>query len=229
MDIRKFGAYISKLRKSKDFTQSQLADLLNVTRQAISKWEMGDSFPDISLLPPLSEVFGVSVDQILNYGELSKNENRILLEVSKGTPEKVADMLQNGELQVGSIVNVAPILKASTLDIITKGLERHGIEINYIVELATFMNEEGLSNLLKLASLEKLDEEMLARFIPFLNKESKKMIFSKIIDGELSACLLLTMSPYLDPSLFCQVESAVLDGRLDMEIFDKIRNLYGVE
>ncbi|WP_374992218.1 helix-turn-helix transcriptional regulator [Paenibacillus sp. LHD-38] len=47
MDIKKFGAYISKLRKEHDLTQSKLAESLNVTRQAVSKWEMGDSFPDI--------------------------------------------------------------------------------------------------------------------------------------------------------------------------------------
>lgn len=226
MDIRKFGAYISKSRKSKDLTQSQLADMLNVTRQAVSKWEMGDSFPDISLLPLLSEVFGMTVDQLLNYGELSRNENRIITEVAKGTPERVADMLQGGELQANSVVNVAPILKASTLDIIAKGFSRHGIELVHIAELAAFMNEEGLANLLKTASLEKLDEEMLAKFIPFLNKESKRMIFSRIIDGELNASLLVSMTPYLDPSLFRQVELAVLDGRLDMDIFDKVRNIY---
>ena len=46
-DIKKFGAYTSKLRKKADMTQSELAERLNLTRQAISKYECGDSFPDI--------------------------------------------------------------------------------------------------------------------------------------------------------------------------------------
>jgi transcriptional regulator with XRE-family HTH domain len=49
-DVRKFGAYLAWLRKSKDMTQSELSDILNVTRQAVSKYEKGDSFPDISIL-----------------------------------------------------------------------------------------------------------------------------------------------------------------------------------
>ena len=68
MDMRKFGASISKLRKEHDLTQSQLADRLNVTRQAVSKWEMGDSFPDISLLPRLAVTFNVTVDRLIHYG-----------------------------------------------------------------------------------------------------------------------------------------------------------------
>lgn len=48
-DIRAFGAYIARLRKNMDLTQLKLSDRLNVTRQAVSKWEMGDSFHDIVL------------------------------------------------------------------------------------------------------------------------------------------------------------------------------------
>lgn len=124
MDTRKFGAYISKLRKEKDLTQSQLADLLNVTRQAVSKWEMGDSFPDIALLPHLADIFHVTVDQILNYGEPSREENRMMHHILKGMPEKVAEMLENQELRADSVVHVAPLLKASTLGVISEGFEQ---------------------------------------------------------------------------------------------------------
>ncbi len=44
-DTRKFGAFLARLRKNADMTQSELADKLNLTRQAISKYERGDSFP----------------------------------------------------------------------------------------------------------------------------------------------------------------------------------------
>ena len=56
---------IKQLRKEKGLTQGQLADILGVTDKAVSKWEVGESNPDISLLAKLAEVFGVSVDYLL--------------------------------------------------------------------------------------------------------------------------------------------------------------------
>ena len=50
LNQRQIGAYISKLRKEKDMTQGQLADELNISHQAVSKWERGDSLPDIGTL-----------------------------------------------------------------------------------------------------------------------------------------------------------------------------------
>ena len=49
LDMRKVGTYISGLRKQKDMTQVELADMLNVSHQAVSKWERGESMPDIGL------------------------------------------------------------------------------------------------------------------------------------------------------------------------------------
>jgi transcriptional regulator with XRE-family HTH domain len=56
---------IKKLRKEKGLTQLKLANQLNITDKAVSKWEVGEGNPDISILPKLSEIFGVSVDYIL--------------------------------------------------------------------------------------------------------------------------------------------------------------------
>jgi len=63
-DSRKFGAYLARLRKKADMTQSDLAIKLNLTRQAISKYEQGDSFPDISTLAEISKAFNVSFNDL---------------------------------------------------------------------------------------------------------------------------------------------------------------------
>ena len=54
-DITKFGGYLSRLRKNADMTQSELADKLNVTHQAVSRYEKGHCFPDVSILVLLAE------------------------------------------------------------------------------------------------------------------------------------------------------------------------------
>lgn len=66
MDSIKIGAYLQELRKYYKITQEDLANRLSVSRQAISKWETGASIPDIELLMKLSEIYGVTINDILN-------------------------------------------------------------------------------------------------------------------------------------------------------------------
>ncbi len=68
------GRFIYELRKEKGLTQKELAENLNVTDKAVSKWETGKCAPDISLLVSLSEILGVSVVEILQ-GEKIKEES----------------------------------------------------------------------------------------------------------------------------------------------------------
>ena len=73
MDNRKVGELIYHLRKEKQLTQKQLADQMNISDRTISKWERGYGCPDVSLLPSLSTLLGVNIENILN-GELSSND-----------------------------------------------------------------------------------------------------------------------------------------------------------
>lgn len=60
-----FGNFLYGLRKEKNMTQADLADLLGVTNKAVSKWEMGAAFPETSQLVPIADIFGVTVDELL--------------------------------------------------------------------------------------------------------------------------------------------------------------------
>ena len=73
MDNLKFGSFIKELRKEKNMTQKELAEKIGLTDKAISKWERGLSFPDITMLNLLAEVFDVDVSEILN-GERGKEK-----------------------------------------------------------------------------------------------------------------------------------------------------------
>lgn len=73
MDCKKIGSLIYELRKDKKMTQKQIADLMNISDKTISKWERGLGCPDISLLPELSQILGVSIDQILS-GQINLND-----------------------------------------------------------------------------------------------------------------------------------------------------------
>ncbi len=67
-----FGENLKKLRKSKDLTQEALADFLGISFQAISKWERGDTLPDITMLPVIASFFSVTVDSLLGTDEIMK-------------------------------------------------------------------------------------------------------------------------------------------------------------
>ena len=71
------GAVIKRLRENKKMTQEQLAKKIFVSAKAVSKWETGAGFPDISLLEPLATALGISVIELLN-GEDISNSNRSL-------------------------------------------------------------------------------------------------------------------------------------------------------
>ena len=67
MDNKQIGNIIMKKRKELNFTQHELADMLNISFQAVSKWENGVSLPDILLLPKLAKILETSVDALLGY------------------------------------------------------------------------------------------------------------------------------------------------------------------
>ena len=66
MDTYSIGKTIAALRKKNKWTQSALAELLGVSDKAVSKWENGQGYPDVALFPALAEVFGVTIDYIMN-------------------------------------------------------------------------------------------------------------------------------------------------------------------
>ncbi len=69
------GAQIKTLRENKKLTQEELAQKINVTAKAVSKWETGKGFPDISLLEPLASALGISVIELLS-GSCIRNQNK---------------------------------------------------------------------------------------------------------------------------------------------------------
>ena len=69
MDINKVAGQISTLRKNKGLTQNELGDRLGISFQAVSKWERGETMPDIAVLPDLARVLETSIDNILLGGE----------------------------------------------------------------------------------------------------------------------------------------------------------------
>ena len=102
------GQTIAKLRKQKGWTQAGLAEKLQVSDKAVSKWEKDDSYPSIDLLPKMAELFGVSIDDILvgskeNVPEAIDSSNIIEESVDKNDPRILA-AVHDGILYVDEIL-----------------------------------------------------------------------------------------------------------------------------
>lgn len=80
MDIIKIGKYIAENRKKKNMTQEQLAEKIGVTSKTISRWENGNYMPDISLLKPLSEELGITLNDLLSGEKVEKEKYQEKLE-----------------------------------------------------------------------------------------------------------------------------------------------------
>ncbi len=78
MDTLKIGRYIHHLRKTAGMTQKDLAQKLNVSFQAVSKWENGDALPDTGILLELCDTLNTTVDRLLNGGSAATFERRLM-------------------------------------------------------------------------------------------------------------------------------------------------------
>ena len=74
MDQIKIGKFISKCRKENKLTQEQLAEKLSVTAKSVSRWENGKTMPDLSLMKPLCEILGITLNELISGERIEKKE-----------------------------------------------------------------------------------------------------------------------------------------------------------
>lgn len=75
MNSRILASNIQHLRNEKNWTQNELADFMNVSRQAVSKWETGQSIPDLELLLKLSKLFSKTINELIEVSEIDLIKN----------------------------------------------------------------------------------------------------------------------------------------------------------
>lgn len=105
MKNKTLGMMIASLRKENGMTQLELAEKMGVTDKAVSKWERDLSCPDVNTIPKLAEVFGISVDELMQIKAESKDETK------KDITSMVHTILKAIALAMGVGVVVLSILK----------------------------------------------------------------------------------------------------------------------
>jgi len=116
------GENIKNLRKERNVSQEKLANYLNVSFQAVSKWENGNTCPDLSLLPDIARFFGITVDELLQVEKLDEEflyreyEARAAALFQTGNQQSVLALWQEAYHKMPNKIEVKEMLMSSFFD-----------------------------------------------------------------------------------------------------------------
>lgn len=119
MDNKKVGLFIQQLRKERNLTQQALADAINVSDKAISKWERGDGLPETTMFPILAEYFGVTIDELFHGERISKPVPQVV--INQTTPPKgsAVPAYSSAQLRIAKILmGITIFLLCSSISVI---------------------------------------------------------------------------------------------------------------
>ncbi len=159
-NMNKIGRKISELRKRRNMTQMELADLMGISFQAVSNWERGNSMPDISKLPELAELLSVSLDELLG-------EKAVLVEAAINN--NIEEVITTQNTSAEDISDILPILKPEQVGTIAKVVEK--IDYKIIQGFLPFMDEDDVK---EFALKAMAQGENVAGFLPFMDEDDVK-------------------------------------------------------
>ena len=116
MEILNFSKNLSNLRKERKITQENLANYLGVTKAAVSKWELNQSYPDITLLPIIASYFDISIDELLGYEPFMKDDEvkELYSKLIKEFSTEEFDIVYEKCIQINRMEAFSIYLNAST-------------------------------------------------------------------------------------------------------------------
>ena len=181
-DTMQMGRRIRQARIEKNMTQMALADAMGVSYQAVSNWERGNAMPDISKLPELCELLGVTFETLA--GGPSR-ETKTVEKVLGGEPVTVEEAAE-----------VASLLPPETIEESARAA-RAGEELDFrtLMDLAPFLDEPFLDELVQGVTITDLHQ--LGSLAPFLSEKTLSDLARKAQgDGDLPALYML--APFVD-------------------------------
>ena len=181
IDARKTGAMISQLRKDRDWTQARLADLVGVTPQAVSRWETGETFPDIGILAHIAQVFDVRMDDLVYAGSIPPTvSGQVLNGLALGSGDRVAREVQDHPQDLDALVEAGPIILPSLMKEVITNMEGFAFQLEQVVGLAPFLPVETLAGLVGQVGEENIDPGTLVKLAPFLERGMLTRLVSRL-------------------------------------------------
>ncbi|MBQ3488067.1 MAG: helix-turn-helix transcriptional regulator [Clostridia bacterium] len=209
-DTMQVGRRIRQARIEKNMTQMALADAMGVSYQAVSNWERGNSMPDISKLPELCELLGVTFEKLAGGPSREAETLEKVLEGAPVTPEEavqVASLLppetvkesaEQAQKEAGidfeTLMSLAPFLDEGYLDELAQELAVS--DLNQVVALAPFLHERTVIALAHKAAAE--DMSVLFALAPFVDERTMdELALSLKEKGPVDRAMLSGLAPFL--------------------------------
>ena len=144
MEKHSVGQTIAALRKKKGWTQVELAEKLQVSDKAVSKWEKDDSYPSIEFLPVLASLFGVTIDYLITGAD---KDEKIIINI----PAKIEEEISTDDPRImatlhDGVLSIEQLLATNNYDLIKKAFDTYPITTYEIQGVAIESAIEYLSN-----------------------------------------------------------------------------------
>lgn len=130
MDKRTIGSFLSALRKANGMTQKELAERLNVSDKAVSRWERDESYPDLTMIPIIADIFGVTSDELLRGQRMTAQEQESGCMKTERSEREVRNIAEKSAAQYlnGVLISVGIVLTAYFVLLLTVTV----IEVGFI-------------------------------------------------------------------------------------------------
>ena len=180
IDNQKVGRRIAALRKQSGLTQQQLAAMMNVSHQAVSKWEGGQAMPDIQTLLGLTRFFGLTVEQLVEPAEDEEESDGI--EAGHTEPEMgdIPEMEANN-MSIQQLLQMAPYMTKEAVEEIAMGMEAE-LTASQIARLAPYVTPECVEALIEKHRPE-FTWDSLRRLAPHMRREKVDELARAIASG----------------------------------------------
>ena len=188
-DTQKTGEIIAQYRRQKNMTQMELAEEMSVSFQAVSSWERGNTMPDISRLPQLCSILGISIDQLLG-------DNPYL-----PTVHQLLEPQQNSAIPAQHLIDLEPAIKPRDLsEMIHQNREGMFFEsFDQLLQLIPFLTQEDAEALVRAHRPLITSLADFAMIAPMLSTELVLEIVDQLPMENVSSTTCLLLAPFIGP------------------------------
>ena len=225
IDNRAVGKAIATLRQNRNMTQQQLAATLNVSHQAVSKWENGAALPDVQTLMDLTRLFGITMEQLLS-GEVPQDRlnNRSPLEepiqnigsffnnIVNGifTPAKKAEEEEAEEDDGAEPAVTDEAAEPEAAEAAEEAEQEAPLDLEKLLQMAPFMSKQAVDAML-LEHKSQLTAGDIARFAPFVSRECLEKLIQNP-ETEITWETLQRVAPFLKREMVDRLAKAAAKG-----------------
>ena len=240
------------LRQQQNITQQELAARVNVTHQAVSKWENGSSIPDLQTLMTLSRLFDVSLDELLTEvlserrpaPEASAPADAPAAEQPAAPVEPIApaeqpaaeqtaapstptDQPAAAPIDIKMLVKMAPLMGRSelgrtVLSILTDNASADSIDMDALVRIAPFLDRATLAQLADKLCVDNIDPSKLSAIAPFCDSATLGRLIDKACGDKLNLALISSVAPFLDRDTMDNLLERLDPAQVDMHALTSI-------